>query len=646
VRSDWIMVHITVDRNGTKAGGKTGTVIPRKRQLKRQEQLLKFSLQNCYQFGALALVVFFISYIFGILIFTSSSFFTSTTHDAITAVIDNTHPMIRRSDQQVFFDRLIRNREGENNGNSKEADQERIDHPMLQLDNPNLGENSDFLDVVANDVITTLSCHSLLTDHAMLYRNQAFIYGNMPRKNSMNENVTDDGVLVTPDMEDDEMAAQALDVAMITGAHLFCLAAFPQQSMKTNTDFIPSDEEDVTEFWKDKVQCGNGYHDNAGNGKGLSKKLQASLLDLWSTARAEIIDESIILQTLRLVVEKPVVLMDRNLNVWAVPRDDATNYLLRMLNEQKKAQEQLTKEDVENKVDGSTIFGGIAGLGNNLGYGKLFVDIGSGLGYTSMAVALLYPGTEIVSIEAAPTNWLLQEMNWRCNDFSAVNDDDGGHGEIEGLRTKVILSGVGPSIGTSQMAKFAWRPSAGTRAWNLHLDDFEKSKSSVEAQQKAAENDIELTVKLQPWHLLKSQADIKGHDIDVLNIDCEGCEYNLIPALEVAEFESIRAILGEVHWGYIPPLKLPSSQRGRTTHERLCHHENFVRSAKECCAFPDLTVKSAFSGQVLVIEGEIPPRGVTVKDLITNDLCDSFEQWALDHNLNNVESDWAWFQVK
>jgi hypothetical protein len=120
----------------------------------------------------------------------------------------------------------------------------------------------------------------------------------------------------------------------------------------------------------------------------------------------------------------------------------------------------------------------------------------------------------------------------------------------------------------------------------------------------------------------------------------------LIPSLSKAEFDALSTIMGGVHWGYIPETKLPSSERGRVTHQRLCVHENFANSAKECCAFPDLAVISGTPGEILVQEaaGVFPPKTGTVRD-VAGKLCDDFDQWAELHHLNDIESDWGWFQI-
>ena len=77
-------------------------------------------------------------------------------------------------------------------------------------------------------------------------------------------------------------------------------------------------------------------------------------------------------------------------------------------------------------------------------------------------------------------------------------------------------------------------------------------------------------------------------DISMMKIDCEGCEYFVVPALTDKEFAAIRDLVGEVHWGYIPDKKKPSVKIAVATHRRLCNFKSILEQAKECCEFPDL----------------------------------------------------------
>lgn len=330
-----------------------------------------------------------------------------------------------------------------------------------------------------------------------------------------------------------------------------------------------------------------------------------TLLDLWSAARSQM-PEPLLLKVLGLAKEHTSqTLLDKEYNLWAPSNDDGLTYMLASLND-------------ENSVD----HGGLHGLHENLGAQKLFVDVGSCLGMTVLAVINLYPGTKIVSLEPASPNWLLQELNLRCNLE---------HADL--MHVHVVLAGVGPNTDEedNMMAKLMWRPTAttSTRAWTPSTETM-------------GDDNVELVVRLRRLKSILAEADVYGVPMDVLNVDCEGCEYNLLPGLTEEEFDAIPTVMGGVHWGYIPTTKLPSSERGKTTHERLCQHENIARTAKECCAFPNLAVKSSVPGEILVREKD--NTSITVAD-VAGVLCNDFEEWAAEHYLNDIPTDWGWMQL-
>jgi hypothetical protein len=374
-----------------------------------------------------------------------------------------------------------------------------------------------------------------------------------------------------------------------TAAHLFCMAAA---------------SEPVPKFWMDQVHCPvlASNNDNIDNG---INQVQLDLLQLWSKARGDMV-EDLLLMTLSKGQEHTRMLLNHTLHLWAPPSDDGLEYMLNVMNNEEG--------------------GMLRGLSHNLGRGKLFVDVGSCLGVTSMSIAILYPHTKIVSVEAASPNWLLQQLNWKCNAPAILTGPD-----IKADEPTILLGGVGAEMGG--MAKLLWRPQAttSTRSWTPATERLK--------------TDVELLVKLRPWHSLLAEAEVQHMSVDVLNVDCEGCEYNLIPSLSDEEYNAISTVLGAVHWGYMPEHKLPSSKRGAQTHERLCKHEGFAKTVKECCAFPDLEVVSTTPGEVLVQDSKLwPPKPSTVKD-VAGSLCENFESWAVEHHLYDIESDWGWFQI-
>eukprot|EP00934_Nitzschia_sp_Nitz4_P006544 Nitzschia sp. Nitz4//scaffold45_size130396//83117//84994//NITZ4_003461-RA/size130396-processed-gene-0.195-mRNA-1//1//CDS//3329552434//6534//frame0 len=375
---------------------------------------------------------------------------------------------------------------------------------------------------------------------------------------------------------DGEWDGAGYTYATMTAQHLFCLAA----TQDPPTELVQ------------QINC-----------RASGNKRQ-TLLNLWSDARSQIPDVNLLKSVLGGSREhKGEVIHSMTYDLWAPDNDSGLQYMVNTLNNE--------------------LLDVMESLSASLGPDKLFVDVGSGLGLTTMAVAHKYPGTRIVGMEPASPNWLLQEMNLRCN-------LDKDHFK----KVKLILAGVGPNSEDedNMLAKLMWRPTAttSTRSWTPAAEQ--------------ATGDVELLVRLRKLHSILAEADVYSPEIDVLNLDCQGCEYNLIPGLSEDEFDSIQNIMGGVHWGYIPALKLPSSERGRKTHERVCQHENIAKVTKECCCCRDEVVKANTPGEALYADTE-KQRQATVGDVIDDALCFDFSTWAKDHYLDEVQDDWGWFEL-
>ena len=374
------------------------------------------------------------------------------------------------------------------------------DHrPHLKLESKSSPMLSEAYNAIAQDILSTLDCEKLMNKTATNTFNQERfdddgMGGRDPNEGNNNNNNNNQDVaarrrLQATDDGDDSVKRQDLpDFAAEDGVdgeerspmyddwggdygyyevnakEAFCLAA------ATTTI-----SEEMLNATKGRVSCD------------ASGTKQISILDLWSEARSQM-GEALLLKTLELATESQRTLGTHSVNLWAPRSDDGMNYILNQINDQ---------EETARK-NGNNFYG----LSNNLGPGHLFVDVGSCLGITALAVILEYPHTEVLSIEPAAPNWLMQELNMRCN----LEEDQ---------QPTLLLAGVGPHNKETMAAKLLWRPSSvtATRAW-------------TPAEEQVQGEDEELFVQLRPWKKILDEAGIHGaRHIDVLHVDCEGCEY-------------------------------------------------------------------------------------------------------------------------
>ncbi|KAL9179339.1 hypothetical protein ACHAXT_008629 [Thalassiosira profunda] len=387
----------------------------------------------------------------------------------------------------------------------------------------------------------------------------------------------------------------------LTGRHLFCLAADALTLPKSTSAGVsdPSTHCDIS-----------------------SMDIRDKLLYLWSSARSQM-PEEVIQKTLKLVTEHKETLRGNDVHIWYPDGDKGTEGMLKVLNSAYEGR-QTYNFDTEPAESGHDDLYRFHNLPSKfVGANKLFVDVGSALGLTSMLVAYLYPETTIVSIEPASPSWLIQNMNFRCNL---------SHDQLQYVHP--ILAGVGTKHhdDNDSMMKMVWRPSmtTATRSWNPE-DQFDFAV------------DVELVVHLRTLRAILAEATPEdlplGTPISVLNLDCEGCEYNLIPSMHETSFNSVGVIMGRTNWGYIPLIKKPSSDRARQTHQRVCTHYNFAKRCKECCEFPSLTVKPRLFDDKAEDSEE--------KHIaeVTGELCNGFEDWAKEQKLRDIPDDYGWNEM-
>lgn len=394
----------------------------------------------------------------------------------------------------------------------------------------------------------------------------------------------------------------------LNAQHLFCLAADSLSLPK----YKPMSENSPKNVKDPSIHCDV-----------QSFEIRESLLYLWSSAKAQM-PEDVLIKTLRSVTEQKENLREHEVYLWYPPGDKGAEGMLKVVNSAYNGQAtyNFDSEPADSSHDDLYRFWDIPK--KFVGPNKLFIDVGSALGFTSMLISYLYPETVIVAIEPAAPSWLIQNLNYRCNL---------SHHQRQFVHP--IFAGVGTKHhdDNDYMMKMIWRPSmtTATRSWNPEKDfDFA--------------NDMELTVHLRTLRSIIAEAtpdDLPlGTPISVMNLDCEGCEYNLIPSMHETTFNSVGLVLGRTNWGFIPTIKKPSSERGKSTHERLCTHYNFAKRCKECCDFPSLSVKPRMRDN----NDEVLLENKALSD-VAGGLCDGFDEWAAEQSLHTIPDDYGWNEM-
>lgn len=263
-----------------------------------------------------------------------------------------------------------------------------------------------------------------------------------------------------------------------------------------------------------------------------------------------------------------------------------------------------------------------------LGVHKLFVDVGAQWGITSLSVLYHYPATKVICLESNKSHWLLLHINilWNVNH------------QIYDRNVLILPGGLGTHDGQS-MSLQSWKPitsstslSSSSKVNNNKEDDDDKYKTKQQHQadqvheqdQDEPENEqlvylwtLSTIRQLAYHHLYLTQRNV--HIIDLLKLDCEGCEYHIIPNLTQNEKQSIKSIVlgSEIHGHHLllnnnnlnhnmnnnnnnntkkaltksstSSLTVPSIEIQNETHEFLCQYQAFATFV-ECCNYTQLVL--------------------------------------------------------
>ncbi len=179
------------------------------------------------------------------------------------------------------------------------------------------------------------------------------------------------------------------------------------------------------------------------------------------------------------------------------------------------------------------------------GVGQVAVDLGCNLGVVAILISRLHPDWTVVCAEAMPVTFLYLTVNLWVNARDAMAAG----------RIVPLLAALGD--GKTVTMQFREGSLTSSRDWNPHS----------EAGRTTAE--FTLTTITLPALLALART---APPIALLKIDCEGCEYDVVPDMTEAEMAGIRAMVGEAHFGGMQSSRrrVPPMDRVELTHRRMC----------------------------------------------------------------------------
>jgi FkbM family methyltransferase len=162
-------------------------------------------------------------------------------------------------------------------------------------------------------------------------------------------------------------------------------------------------------------------------------------------------------------------------------------------------------------------------------------------------------------MEAMPFTWMYQQINLWMN-LPAEYMMSG--------RLVSALAAIGGRDGERLTMQFRDDSLTSTRNWN---PDIERSRTLCNVSVEL----VTLSALLRRTHLDKKI-------ISWFKLDCEGCEYDLVPLMSDAAWDGIKSMSGELHFDDIAhwnPKFLPPKDKVAITHRRVC---KFMTKIREC----------------------------------------------------------------
>ena len=188
--------------------------------------------------------------------------------------------------------------------------------------------------------------------------------------------------------------------------------------------------------------------------------------------------------------------------------------------------------------------------------GGALLDVGGHIGLTAMLYSLLHPAAHVYTFEPAPINFFYMAWNMVANKMPM---------------DRIFMRNAGLSL-TGASFTISFSPVGSMRATATEFGEYELQRGHT----KAIRSETRVVEAAHLGRMLKK--DCLG-EVASIKLDCEGCEFNLVPAEEAFFADQRRAIFGEYHARHIIKLanrSLPPEALKRTW-STLCSRSDWRR---------------------------------------------------------------------
>ena len=219
-------------------------------------------------------------------------------------------------------------------------------------------------------------------------------------------------------------------------------------------------------------------------------------------------------------------------------------------------------------------------------HGKVVVDVGANLGDFTIAIAKLYPDVQVLALEPSPTTHFFLLWNLLLNNITLLSPNDFG--------TRHIGGGVLPMqrVAGRNSLRFYWSDEASVSGTARPVEDTKAPSGGFTSQhwsfltpwKGAHENAATWSSTIVDGLDVPSFLMSKGFEsMQILKIDCETCEYDVLPRWSAEGWLTKRRVsrlVGELHERYYTKSRFP------ITSEQVQALEDALRQRGGCLRPP------------------------------------------------------------